>query len=736
MQKHLRLLLFLLLLTAACGESVNLPGLAPGTPTPTLAPTPQPTPTPIADEAGGIARAFYRAWEGQDYLAMYSFLSPQSQSLVSSDAFVQRYAEAMETARVVQVHAQPLAELQTGDTAEFRVRVTWDTAVVGSVVRDHTVPLVYSQNRWGIAWDEALILPELAGGNRLHLEYRIPARANIYDVNGLALAYQGTLVSLGVVPGQIEDEAGMLAALSPVLGKSPEEIKAIYAPAQPDWYWPIGDVAEEVMQANAAALQPFIGRGMAPPTTRLTRLYHGAAPHIVGYMGAIPAEQLGGYLATGYRGDEQVGLAGLELWGEPYLRGERGGVLSVLGPNGELVATIAEVAPRQARSIYTTIDRDFQLAVEEALAQAIASHPLAQAGSVVLMDVQTGAIRAMASYPTYHPRIFDSVRPSSAAELGAVLSDGGRPLLNRAAQGAYPAGSLFKLMTFSAALNSGLYTADSRYNSTGSWNRLGDALVKYDWRDGGHGYITLRTAIVVSCNSCFYDVGYTLNGVDPFLLPNTARGFGLGAQTGIQIAEAGGLIPDPEWKIANVGEGWSIGDSVNMAIGQGYVQVTPLQMADAVAALANGGTLPQPTLIDRIGEGGGAPVEPWPATPRGTLPISPEVQAVIRGAMFDVANDQNSGTAAFQFVGLPVPAAGKTGTAEDPPRNSHAWFGGYVPAAPYTRPDGTQVTEPELAIVVMIENSGEGSAVAAPIFRRLVELYYGITPLTPLPWGS
>jgi penicillin-binding protein 2 len=139
-------------------------------------------------------------------------------------------------------------------------------------------------------------------------------------------------------------------------------------------------------------------------------------------------------------------------------------------------------------------------------------------------------------------------------------------------------------------------------------------------------------------------------------------------------------------------------------------------------------------LIDRIGAGGGAPEEVWPVYTRGEAPLSPEMAETLQNSLWNVANDLDQGTAAYQFTGLPVPVAGKTGTAEDPPRNSHAWFAGYAPAAPYTAPDGTAIETPEVVIVAMMENAGEGSAVAAPIFRRIVELYYGVTPLTPYPW--
>ena len=170
-----------------------------------------------------------------------------------------------------------------------------------------------------------------------------------------------------------------------------------------------------------------------------------------------------------------------------------------------------------------------------------------------------------------------------------------------------------------------------------------------------------------------------------------------------------------------------------MAIGQGFVQITPLQLARIVAAIANGGTFYRPTMIDRIGAGGGAPEESWPAEAQGELPLSDEDLQVMQNSLRDVASSA-SGTAAYQFTRLPVPVAGKTGTAETVIDESHAWFAGYAPAEPYTSLDGNEIEEPEIAIVVMIENSGEGSAVAAPIFRRIVELYYDIVPVTRFPW--
>ena len=659
MKSKLGLLLLILLLTlgaTACGATAALRDSRVDAP-PTAAPTANPTEAPIDEDPAGYARAFYRAREAGDYLGMYSLLTPSSQGLVDSASFIQRYEETMHTAAISAVGAQFLAALREGDTAEFGVRVTLTSDIVGDLVRDHTARLGYEGGRWGIVWDEGLILPELAGGNRLTLESRIPSRGNIYDRDGKAVAYQGSAYELGVVPGQIEDEPGLLAALSEALGLPPEEIAEKYATALPDWYVPVGVVAEEELQQYALALEPYLDHGLATPKRRPMRLYSDtdSAAHVIGYMGSIPPDQVADYQARGYSGDEMVGIAGLEAWGEEYLNGERGGILSVVDPAGQVIEVLADREPQPARSVYTTLDLAFQAAVEQALADAIATHPAANYGAVAVLDPNSGAVRALATYPTYDPQAFDPLRADSAAAVGALLNDPNQPLLNRATQGAYPAGSTFKLVTFAAALNSGVYDADSRYSSTGSWNRLGDEFIKYDWLTGGHGTVSLRTALTVSCNSCFYDVGYTIDGIDNTLLPRIATAFGLGQPTGIQgIAESAGLIPDPEWKINNIGEGWATGDAVNMAIGQGYVQVTPLQMANIAAAIANGGTLYRPTLVDRLGAAGDAPEEAPPPVVNGTLPLSAEQIATVRESLWNVTHAAN-GTATHRFGGLLVP---------------------------------------------------------------------------------
>ncbi len=299
-------ILLLLLLLSAC--SSDLPAMLgagePQTPTPLPTPTPAPTSTPVVEAAEGTGLAFYRAWEGFDYDGMYDLLSAQTRALVARDDFVSLYEEAMRTATVQTVHAQPMNALQEDDRAEMSVRVIWETALVGSISREHTMTLTYNQDRWGVVWDESLLLPELQGGQRLHMAYRAPARANIYDREGSALAYQGTAITLSVVPGEIQDEEGLLETLSPILRREPDELRQLYAEALPNWVVPLGNVLAEEAQEHSEDLEPYLGNALVAEQ-RLTRLYaqNGVAPHVTGYVGAIPAESLDDYLRQGYRGD-------------------------------------------------------------------------------------------------------------------------------------------------------------------------------------------------------------------------------------------------------------------------------------------------------------------------------------------------------------------------------------------------------------------------------------------------
>jgi penicillin-binding protein 2 len=694
--------------------------LQPATPPPTA---PLPTATPITPSPEGAAQAFLEAWMRSDYAGMYSLLSPLSQDAISPADFQARYQAVLQAATATAVKTQAYSALKSGSTARVSFEVSLQTAFFGEIVRKTEMPLVFTHDRWAVSWTEGMILPELAQGGTLSRQISFPARGNIYDRAGLGLAVQGDAVAIGVQPGGITDEASVLAALAKVLGLTPDAIRSKYASAQPDWYVPIGVASAAEVQANLGELSALNGVTLRTSNTRFYPL-GGVAPQVVGYMSAIPPEEVGAYRAKGYTGDERVGRAGLEAWGEAYLAGTLGGTLNVVTPDGQ-VLRLAEAQRQPAQAIYTTLDRKLQMAAQAALGDF--------RGSIVILNPATGEVLAMASNPAFDPNLFDPTNRDSEA-LNEVLTDPANPLFNRAAQGAYPPGSVFKIAVMGAGLMSGLYTRDTIINCGNTWTGLGLNNIKYNWTFGTKtqppGRIDFVQALATSCNPYFYSVALDLDTFDPDYLPTVARQFGLGEFTQIgQVPETQGLMPDPAWKQATYNDAWRPGDSVNMGIGQGYVLVTPLQIAQMIAAVQNGGTLYRPQLVARLAPPGGTPTYELSPIVNGVLPVSADQLAAIREGLHAVTSEPG-GTARHRFLGLPIPVAGKTGTAQDPlGALSHAWFAGYTEA---NEPD-----KPDIAAVVMIENVGEGSEYAAPIFRRLVEVYFLGQPSSYLfPWES
>jgi len=340
-----------------------------------------------------------------------------------------------------------------------------------------------------------------------------------------------------------------------------------------------------------------------------------------------------------------------------------------------------------------------------------------------VLDVHTGAIRALASGPGFDANAF--IGPAGAVGRSQILADPRRPLFNRVTQGTYPAGSVFKIVTLATALEKGGMDPDQTFfYCPGYWEGLGPAARKECWKTEGHGNISLKEGLIGSCNVVFYSVGQILDGAGQDLLPEMGRGLGFGEPTGlIGIPEESGLVPDPGWKANALNENWWVGDTVNLSIGQGHLLVTPLQIARMMAAIANGGTLYSPYVIDRIGAGGDTlPEQVTQPQAVGTLPLSPENLAVIQEGLLGVTTHP-IGTATHRFAGLNILVAGKTGTAEAGRADAqpHSWFAAYVPA-----------DRPEIAIAAVLENAGEGSTVAAPLVRQVIEAYYGL-PLSPLP---
>lgn len=667
-------------------------------PTATPLPTPTPTPLPSAD---GVAQTYLNGWAAADYTTMYNLLTPDSQSRVSLAQFRETYTHALREATVKQVEARLQALLHQEGEAVAAFTVDWRTALFETLTFNNEMRLRFHQGRWGVVWQPTLVLPQLGEQVRLAFLSDQPARGNIYDKNFHALATQGQLVTVGVIPQYLQDEAAVINHLVRITGVKAEKIESAIAAANPDWFVPVADISFETSLEydNLLSNLPGVDR-----RAHEVRTYNDGdtAAHIIGYMGTIPAEQKEEYLARGYAGDELVGLAGIEKWGEAELAGKRGGRLVTLSPARQILSEIATVPAQAGSSIYLTLDTVFQARVEQLLGERL--------GAIVVMNPTTGAIYALTSYPRFQPAVFTTgFDVESWAEL---YTNEDRPLVNRAIQGLYPPGSVFKIVTISAGLEALGLEPEQMYLCTGEWDGLGEEFVKKCWLETGHGRINLVNGLTQSCDVVFYEVGLALHQSDPQLLPNWARAYGLGVPTELIGAEENsGVVPDNEWKQNHFNQPLFDGDAVNSAIGQGYMLTTPLQIARLVGAIGNGGHLMRPRLVDRIVrvDGSEKVFEPEIA---GTLPLPAEKLALIQESLKAVVSGVR-GTARQAFEGISYTVAGKTGTAESGQEEPHAWFAGYAPAE-----------DPRVAISVILEHAGEGSKEAAPLFRQVVETFF------------
>jgi penicillin-binding protein 2 len=703
-------------LWTACGTSTPAPPTATLTPAASLtaAPTdtPVPTPTPLPS-ASAVVQGYFDAWQAGDYAAMYAALTPASQTALPAPDFQQQYRTNLDIMTANTLTGTVASVNETGDTAQAQVQLTYATRFVGVLNTTVSVDLVRSNGLWAITYAPAMIWPELINGQQLYMVPFPADRGTLYDRNAVPMVTQADAVAVGVVPGEITpDDDALASGLGRLFERSAASIAALWEFAPPDQYLPIGTTSAAEL-AKLSWLENISGIRVTPYSGRY---YYGsgAAAHVTGYTRYLHDDELADYLARGYSADQRIGETGLEAWGEALLSGRNGGQLTLLDSAGQPLRAIAFGENSPAQDIYTTLDFDLQQAAEFALG--------AYTGAVVAIRLDTGEVMAMASSPTFDPNLFDPANLNTQFFNGSNLSAG---LINHAAQDAYPAGSVFKLVTFSAALTSGLFTPESLYTCTGTWEELGPSLVLHDWKEDGHGELTLSQGLSASCNPWFYHVGKALYDWNANWLPETARAFGLGQPTGLaQISEIGGLIPSPDWKLQNKGQAWEVVDSLNLAIGQGDVLVSPLQMARLVAAIGNNGTLYQPQLVLKIQPAEGAPTFEMQPVAVGTLPITPEQLLALQTAMHNVTQEP-VGTARNRFRNFRIPIYGKTGTAETAQADPHAWFVGYTFAQ--------RADQPDIAIAVWVQNIGQGSDIAAPIFRRVVEAYFDL-PYTRYPW--
>jgi penicillin-binding protein 2 len=533
----------------------------------------------------------------------------------------------------------------------------------------------------------------------VRVESENPICGTIVDRKGRVLAGQGSVLSIGLIPGSIKDEAAMLTAVSQYLGIDKDSIKAKYANAKPDWWVPLRDLSLDRLEEAKKKLGGLDGVVLRE---KAARVYPGKqlAAQIVGYCSAVTADDLTKLSAKGYEDGDFVGRVGIESWAEETLAGKKGGKIVIADANGQVERVVAERPAVAGGRVQLTIDLDLQRKAEDSLGD--------RAGSVVLLDSKTNAILAMASHPGFDPNSF--VVGISDDEWKKLSEDGRFPFQNRPALSAYPPGSIFKVITTAAALEKGNFVSGCPFTCTGQWTAPG-GLKMGCWVLTGHGNIDLAEGLTESCDVVFYEVSQALNELDPNLLSNYARQFGLGKATGVVgLLEAEGTVPDPTWKSSNIKQEWYTGDAANLAIGQGYLETTPLQMANLYASLANDGIMRNPVLVARVDDG--ATGKHYQAEQTGKLPVSSANLKIIREAMKRVTASPK-GTAYYAFEGFKTPTAGKTGSAENQNVQAHAWFAGYAPA-----------DQPEVVVLAMVEGGEHGAEVAAPLGRKLLEAYF------------
>lgn len=664
--------------------------------------------------------AYLSAWQSNDLEAMYALLSTLSQDSISFEDFEARYKHVSQEANLFNIEYEILQSLTNPQTAQVAYRLVLHSAIIGAITRETLMDLSLENGAWRVAWADVLILPELDGGNTLSMERFDPARGNIYDNSGSALAVTTQAVAIGVIPSQIlEEEANLLiSSLSNLTGVPVNTLIANIFPEdrEPPFYVAVAEVAADVFAPREDNFSGFSGISYRYYDTRL---YYdgGTAPQSLGYVGPIPAEVVDDYVPLGYRIDDNIGRLGVESWAEEYLAGQRGGALYVISPEGQIVTQLAQSQPEAAASVFMTLDADLQIAAQEAIKDFT--------GAIVVLERDTGRILAMVSSPGFNPNWADLNNFNS--DWGSYFPDESQRFFNRATQGQYEPGSIFKVITMAAAMESGIYSANSTLECSYEWNGLAGVTL-YDWTLAKErpesGNLNLMEGLMRSCNPWFYEIGLQLynNGFTD-LVAEMARSFGLGSPTGIQtLPEVSGQVITPSENPA-VGRG----EAVQQGIGHGSTTITVLQAAMFTAALGNGGILYSPYLIDRVETPDGEAALDFEPQVIGSLPISDNTMQAIQTGMRMVITDPR-GTAYNRFLGFSVPVFGKTGTPSIAGADPHAWFIGYT--------DFNSPTNPDISMAVLVENIGDGSEFAAPIFRRVAGYYFFNSPGPLYRWES
>ena len=547
-------------------------------------------------------------------------------------------------------------------------------------------------------------------------------RGDIVDRYGRTLASNRPAFGVGVIPSDLHRPELAFAALGMLLDGEPDELRErVGAPQGRARFQPV-QLERDLSYDRLARVESHLYAlpGVFTEVRPRRHYLHGElAAHVLGFIGEVRRDQLAKREFADYQPGEVVGQAGAEALLQPDLRGRAGGRNLVVDVAGRVVEVLDDVDPVPGGTVTLTLDLDLQRVAEEAFLPDVLGEP-AKRGAAVVLDPRNGDILALVAKPSYDPN--DFAGGIDIRRWQQLAGDERRPLQNRAISGQYPPGSTYKVFVAAGALEDGLVDPEERIFCPGSF-RLGRRAYRC-WKREGHGWVNLRDALVQSCDVYFYQLGLTI-GIDR--LAYFARGFNLGAPTGIRLAhEKGGLVPTSVWKEKRFKEPWLKGETVSASIGQGFDLVTPLQLATAYAAIANGGKLVRPRLVLRK-EAQDGTIAPGPEPEvRGRVPVAAVHLAFLRDALEGVVQEPGGTGGRARVRGVRV--AGKTGTSQvvalhrteglardEVPlqHRDHAWFVGFAP-----------VEAPEIVVAVLVEHGGHGGSAAAPITRRILARYF------------
>ncbi len=713
------ILLFILLMLSACDSALLQDSRAP------VADTPVPEAQTTSNDPAEVLQAFIAAWNSEDYETMYSFIAKRSRELFPERSFIDKYTAAHSEVRFAGVQLTLFGVEYQGTTAIVRHDVVIESPTFGKVADEKRVMRLIEEGGWKIAWSPMDIISGMSSRARLKERAEFPNRANIYAEDGTPLAQQdATVYSLYAIQQDMPDVDNCLNTLAEVTRQSIRTLGQIFLNYLDETFFHIAEIDSDkyatYRQQLAAdcAIRETEGTFNKVSTYRSRSYYgHGIATHIVGYIGAVPADELERWEALGYSGGDLIGRAGIELSYEETLAGKPQRYLRIVEGVNTVIRELAGAIGEAPRSITLTINRELQAIMAQAMADAVTyATPnwglLTAGGALVALDVNSGKVLAMASYPSFDPHTFNPATDYNVLNAVTRLNrDPRNPFVNKALAEQYTPGSVYKIVTALAAASENIWEGDQRFDCQYYWygSNYGDSeSVRTDWRlletppKDPAGSVSMAEALAASCNPFFYEVGALMYRAQPEMHTDYAQMLGFGKQTGIR-----GLGIEAAGEVAPPGE---VAAAINNAIGQGNVAVTVTQMAQMTAAIANGGTLWQPYVVSHIGSEGepGYRLENQP-TVVDALELDAEALAIVRDGMCKVTTVEDLGTAWFVFDDADYTICGKTGTAETA-ANPHAWFVAYWPRE-----------EPEIAFAGVMAHSREGSEVVAPMIRRILD---------------